>query len=730
MDDAPSAIAEQTRFRLPFRYTLLSVFLTVLAASTFAVGWSMHRVASYTARDLSDQVLEQASLRIEQNVQSFLEKARLVASANRNLLLNRDLEHLDLFQLGQSYYEQIREYENFSYILMGREDGSTTSATRKRDGTVSFNVLARNPDQSVTGGDFVYKDGQRVKIGDYYKNTEGGPYDPRTRPWYLAARQAMRPVWTDSYVFINAPPHDPETVGLSYCVPFIDRAGRFLGAGTVDFDSLFICKFLQQLKLGENGLAFLVEYPREGSPRMIAHPDPSNLLQLTQTPDSKRKVELLPLSRVPDARVRALVGVLPPVGELTGGSDFRRLDFTLSGEDFFAACKPIGGMRGELYPRWLVCVVVPRRNFMQGVDAMATRSFFVALLCFLVAVLACMVVANRISRPLRQLVDDTRRISKFHLDKAEDNGSFILEIDQLDQSIEEMKAGLRSFQKYVPADLVRSLIESGQEARLGGEQRVMTVFFSDLKNFTTISEQLEPKQLVAQLGEYMAVMTEVIASCNGTLDKYIGDSLMAFWGAPQYQDAHAYQACLAAVRCQEAIKVLHRQWTAAGKPLFSQRIGISTGGIIVGNMGSEKRMNYTVLGDDVNLASRLESLNKFYGTDIIISGRTFYKAEELLVTRPLDRVAVKGKAIGLLVYELIGVRGEVPESLVHSAKVYAAALEAYFKRDWDEAEKGFQTFLNDRPDDLASTRLLERIALFRQEPPPADWTGIFAMTEK
>ena len=219
-----------------------------------------------------------------------------------------------------------------------------------------------------------------------------------------------------------------------------------------------------------------------------------------------------------------------------------------------------------------------------------------------------------------------------------------------------MKAGLRSFQKYVPADLVRALLASGAEARLGGERKVLTVLFSDIAGFTGLAEKLDPEKLVDILAEYLEVMSQEIAETGGTVDKYIGDAIMAFWGAPRELPDHSVAACVAAMRMQERLLELREHAEQAGAPPLHMRTGIHSGELIVGNIGSESRLSYTAMGDTVNLSSRLEGLNSFYGTAVLISEATFKAAEQEIVARPLERVSVKGRSKGTLVYELLGLR--------------------------------------------------------------------------
>ncbi len=288
-----------------------------------------------------------------------------------------------------------------------------------------------------------------------------------------------------------------------------------------------------------------------------------------------------------------------------------------------------------------------------------------------------------------------------------------------------MKTGLRSFQKYVPADLVRLLIESGQEAELGGTRRELTVYFSDLVGFTSISEKLDPDTLVDLLSHYLDAMTGEILGNDGTVDKFIGDAIMAFWGAPRPHDNHPLAACRTALRNQAQLATLRAEWQRAGLPPLEARIGLHTGPATVGNFGSPNRLDYTAIGDTVNIASRLEGLNRIYGTSILISDATRAAVEGKMITRPIDRVAVKGRDQGILIHELIAEADSLPATDLAWIDHYADALERYFAADWTAARDGFDTVLRAKPADPAAQLLRERCQTYSANPPTGAWHGIF-----
>jgi adenylate cyclase len=293
-----------------------------------------------------------------------------------------------------------------------------------------------------------------------------------------------------------------------------------------------------------------------------------------------------------------------------------------------------------------------------------------------------------------------------------------------------MKTSLRSFGRYVPVDLVREVIASGKEARLGGETRELTLFFSDIAGFTRISERVAPDVLVEQLGEYLEVMSGVVRAEGGTIDKYIGDGIVAFFNAPRLLAAHSAAACRAALAAQAALLDLQTRWVAAGQAAFPTRIGLNMGEVLVGNIGTPERFAYTAIGDAMNLASRLEGLNKTYGTEILASESVRTATKAGFEWRRLDRVAVVGRQQGTPVFELLGVAGRLPRGLLQARDCYEAALDAYFSGRFDEAAAGFTDAGQMRPGDHAADMMARRARGLAENPPNSNWDGVFISLQK
>ncbi|MGB5874092.1 MAG: adenylate/guanylate cyclase domain-containing protein [Bacteroidota bacterium] len=287
------------------------------------------------------------------------------------------------------------------------------------------------------------------------------------------------------------------------------------------------------------------------------------------------------------------------------------------------------------------------------------------------------------------------------------------------------------FSTYLNPSVVEELLAHPEKLVLGGKREELTVLFSDIQGFTSISQDMPPEELVSLLNEYLSVMSEIVFRHRGTLDKYEGDAVMAFWGAPVPQKDHPFRACLSALEMQNAVKEINESWQQQGKPRIRIRVGINTGEMVVGNLGGIGKFDYTVIGDSVNLASRLEGANKEYGTGIMVSHRTYELVKERILGRQLDRIAVKGRSEPVTTFELLQpVEGEIDVRLRQFLWNFESGLESYFAQEWDKAELSFNNSLQIQPDDRPTQVHLKRIQEFRLNPPPSDWDGVFVMTQK
>jgi adenylate cyclase len=582
----------------------------------------------------------------------------------------------------------------FTWVSYSDERGSFTGAERLPDGALLVNRSRIVDGKTVLDEHDVLADRTyrlRRHSDDYH-------YDPRTRPWYQQAVARQRRTWTDPYIF-----YGENIPGITCAAPVYDAHGVLRGVVTADFGLDSLSAFARTLRISPHAEVFV--YTERGA--VVAHPTAPLVL------------------REPALRLADRAEIADPVARAFFGAAGRG-SFAIGDTDYLAAALPFSPDADLV---WNVAIVAPEADFMGDLQRANRNNLAIAAAIVLLALAVAMTFARHVARPLMFLAREMDRVGRFELDGDDPESSVYAEISRMNRTLAAMRRGLTSFAAYVPRELVRAVLASGQRAELGGTTKCMTVFFSDLAGFTTLSESMRPDELVEMLGGYFEEMSRVISGHRGTIDKFIGDAIMAFWNAPADESEHAALACEAALDCQAKLAAMKRADPALGG--LSARIGVATGDVLVGNIGSPHRMNYTVMGDTANLASRLEGLGKRYGTAILVSEACYLAARGRVVMRAIDVVAVKGKRIGTRIYEPLCRRSD-PEAAQADelARASFAALDAYLARRFDEAAEGYRALLVMRPGDAAFSEMLARAVRFRAAPPPEEWDGSFVATEK
>ena len=414
--------------------------------------------------------------------------------------------------------------------------------------------------------------------------------------------------------------------------------------------------------------------------------------------------------------------------ELLRELDDRRDDFD----------RKIEAARSEMH-RLAGAAIVGTRAYQQHVVRIGLVLLAIAALLGITVAAA---VTLGLVRPVRRLLAGTAAVEGGALDTVVPITSRD-EIGRLTQSFNSMVGELRvkaqireTFGKYVDPRIVAGLIDRPELTDPKGSRREMTILFCDMKDFTTFSEGMTPAALVTVLNRYLSVMSDPVRRHNGIIDKYIGDAIMAFWGPPfTGADEQARLACLAALDQLAGLAAFRAELPdliglKRGFPEIDMRIGIATGDVVVGSIGSEQTRNYTVIGDTVNLASRLEGTNKTYGTRVLISEATDHLAGDTVETREIDSVLVVGKTEPQRIFELLGRRGEVASDRLALRDAYVDALDAYRRGAWEEARTGFEACLAIYPCDPPSKVFLGRIAQFRATAPCTSWDGVWSLVEK
>ncbi len=683
----------------------LSLAVVVALLVTFTGGWiswwnyrSGRANANTTAGNLFDQVAHE----IAGEAGAFLLRAPPAAETLRGIGA-LDPPSVTSDQLAHRLLAALAANPQFSWISYSDVTGTFTGAYHPAAGAVRV-----NQSHVVEGGGDAILDEHDVAADGTWtqgKHDDHSHYDPRKRPFFELATRMRKPAWTQPYAFAMPAKADlspgDRVPGITFADPLLARDGSVHGVVTIDFDLQELSRLVAKLDVSEHGRAVILAE----DDTVIAHP-----------------TEALVAPGGDGALVKAQALADPALRALVAGGTARD-NFDVDGVPYLARDEIVPLPGG---PSWRVLVYAPESDFTGALNARVVSSLIVSLVGLVLAVVLAWLLAHRVSDPLIRIASEMTAAGDFRLGEVgTPRHSWFREIQMMIDALAKMKGGLRSFARYVPRDLVRAVLASGQDASLSGEVRQLTVYFSDLAGFTTLAEGKAPDELVHFLGEYLDDMSTIIADERGTVDKYLGDGIMAFWGAPSPLGDHAARACAAALRCQKRLA----EYAARGTPLHT-RIGVATGDVLVGNIGSTERMNYTVMGDTANLASRLESLNKQLGTSLMISEPTFEAARAAIVARPLDVVAVKGKSRGVRVYELLAMASDHDAAAEALAADAEAALDAYLARDFAAAIAAYDRILARTPGDQPAATLRARAAAFAETPPPPAWTGITIAKEK
>ena len=343
--------------------------------------------------------------------------------------------------------------------------------------------------------------------------------------------------------------------------------------------------------------------------------------------------------------------------------------------------------------------------------------------------------AQRISGPLQAISKDMNRVSRLVFKENQAKSSNTIEVQDMQNAFYKMKNAIQSFSKYVPREIVLNMTLHQKMAKLGVVPRTITIFFSDIAGFTSICETLQPNEILKMLSEYFTLMTEVIIDHEGILLEFIGDAILAIWNAPYDIPNHAVACLMATLKMQKALKSLNERWAKIDIPNVSIRCAIHTDEVFVGNLGAPDRMKYGVMGDGVNLASRLEELNKLYGTKHLISDKTYNSlgVKEQFVLRHIDKVVVKGRSKATDLYEIICVRGEqISESHKEFIRIYSEGMVLYFNREFALAKTKFDEARETKESkiDLSCDLLGSRCANYISNPPPQAWDGASILLSK
>ncbi|GMO22730.1 MAG: adenylate/guanylate cyclase domain-containing protein [Termitinemataceae bacterium] len=712
------------RFRVSQGIIFLNVFFIVLSASVILL--SMGHSSIKNARILSESLIDEIQNSIDNRTRTFFQTAEVLnqdmAFLIREYFKSPVKSEYDQRNIYTYFDEVMRNYHQCKMIYYADDDGNMIMNDRMLDGTVSRYYVTNDGITINNRWEHI----NTANYGEFPTVSESARtgWDPRTRYWYKSAVAKKEKIWTPVYIL------DADNVpGFTCSIPIFRTDGSVLGVTSIDITAVDLSRFLGTMEPTPNAKIFIID----DSKQLVA-------FQAKNDSDLHGFVEEIVDRRGNKSyRLKTVDSFLGPtevyiLNELINTHE--HIDEILHDkEDLQTISYNNKTYRAELFPLSTgngldLCIIIPESDLLGDAQKsiVSVTLFSIALLILIIIISA--LLSGAIAKPLQNLSSEMAKIQRFELDSDLSISTPLIEISEMQASFKGMQQGLKNFKHYVPSDLVAQLIDEKVEAKIGGEKRCLTMFFSDIAGFTSISEKTDPDKLVDALCTYFETVSKIILDQKGTIDKYIGDSVMAFWGAPSLIENHAELACRSAVQIQWILHAIFRKWENTGKLPFHTRIGLNTGEVLVGNMGYDERLNYTVIGDHVNLASRLEGANKVYGTNVLASGSTYEQCKNSFEFRHIDRIAVVGRSEGVDIYELHSEKDDISKPMIQVFKQYEIGLQYYFERNWNEAVKCFDSVLKSLPADTPSQMMRSRCVQYSVNPPDDDWLGVYTLSSK
>ncbi|MCY2971645.1 MAG: adenylate/guanylate cyclase domain-containing protein [Planctomycetota bacterium] len=705
---------------------VLAVFTIGITLTLFSLG-----VTLWQTRALIQSVLKTNADSIKEKIEFMMHgvevDAKMYASLFQKLFNAGGDQKKDLLLFVMENLKSNKEYDGFAYF-----DAKTGVMFRLiKDKDQNLLVVEVKPKGNGIFTTTVYKDYLMTNQAEI--DNDPNQIDPRTFSFFSEMKENNKARWVHSRKAKSIKYLEKSSPFLSYALPLNDSQGELMGLISLDVGVIQLEELLGEITNQKSnfselyeGVPFVIEKRNDDELLVIGYPHKHDEEEFPRSIGKNDYSGYLFLAdQHPDLRIQTFTKLVQ--SEKNAGNDIFNQEVTsiesatdINGKIWVYSWSEI--KPGEK-PDWVVGVCVSRKAV--SADSIFTgRLVFLSLIGMIIIMIPIGIKNGKsIGEPLEKMAADVVKIGRGDISFSDNPKSRYTEIIQLTDGIEKMKSGLLSFRKYIPYKVVNQVLASRKTAEPFAEKKELTLFFSDLENFTTISESLEPDKLVKLIGDHLAMCTNIIQSLDGTVDKYIGDSVMAFWNAPEDCENHELKACQAALACQEQMVLFNERNKAEGLPHLKMRIGISTGTVFVGNIGSDDRLNYTAVGDTVNLASRLEGTNKTYKTWILISDKTQVGTRGQILTRPVDKVAVKGKANAILIHEVLGRKENETPELRQIIDLTMLGFEHYLAMRFQQAKDCFTQILDINKEDHLALFYIERCKGFLVFPPPSNWDG-------
>ena len=678
---------------MSFRSLLLALILGLILFSTGTMAWLAVSAGRETVPKLIDGQIDVTLDAVTGEIEALFDPSDRLLQSLSNRIKEGTLPTDDPRALARNLAEAIQFEHEIAWIGFGYPDGRFAGAWADKEKVGITLATPNNPLEE-------WKLDTKGALTPVHRPKIDGTYDSRKRIWYQKAKDRPDMIWTDPYIFLD------KNHGISAAQAVYDSAHRLVGILTVDFLLDDMGGYLERMRRKFSSDTLV------STDTLVLTTD-GHVLASASSPAVPGVVKIVK-ERLRDLNKRK---------EIKFGRDPSPVwKIASDGEQYLV------GIRADRIPGGLdfvSVVIVDRKEAFGSVDRILQKSFWIACTAFFVSLVAGVVLAGWIANPLKLLAHEVSRIGNFDLEPRKPPQSSIREVRVLSEAVVRMRSSLESFSHYVPVDLVRDLVRGGRVAALGGERREVSLLFSDLTDFTSYAEQVPPEMAYETLTLYFEGFGKSIELQGGVIDKFLGDGIMALFNAPETLKMHPAAACRAAL---EGNSRVHAQKLPGTRQSFRVRVGLHCGEALLGNVGTISRFSYTAIGDCVNLCSRLEGLNKVYGTSIIASAAIHKSAgDQDFLWRYLDRVVVVGRKEPLDIFELLSLKTEATAAQLHIAEVYPAALNACHQRSFKQAKTLLEPIAQT---DSASDRLLRIIHEFIKTPVDESWNGVFDHHEK
>jgi len=657
--------------RFPLKVILIFPFVLQLLTVVAVMGYLSFNSGQKSVNEVATDLRNEITARIEQHLKTYLNIAHFVNQMNANALRLGQLDITKPVAVQRYFWQQLQQLDIVSYISFSSAQGQYIGVERRENRNIEMSKKKADEFYLYTEeAEHLANDkGEQEKLTKIIKN-----YDPRERPWYKSTISANKPIWSDIYALT-----DPENLSLAVTQtlsanqPYYDDEGTFQGVLGTDIFLSQIREFLSTLKIGKTGETFIMEH----SGLIVASSTTENPYKIN--PDNPEEVLRLKVYESKKPLIRETAEYLrEQFGDLSTITKSEQLSFKLEGEQQLLQVKPYHDERGI---DWLIVVIVPESDFMARIHTNTQVTILLFVLTLLIAILVGIFTAKWVIVPIVDLKIAASKLSsgkweqRLPTERTDEIGALAkafewmaLQLKELFENLEQKVAERTEqlkrknelirqvFGRYLSDEVVDTLLESDEGLSLGGERREITMLTSDIRGFTAQSNTLPPEQVIKIINFYLSAMTEIITKYQGVINEIMGDGILVFFGAPILRDNDPERALACAIEMQLMMDKINKQITDWGFSPLEMGIGINTGDVVVGNIGSEKRTKYSALGNEVNLTYRIESYS--IGGQIFVSKSTLDKIGDIVQIRSEMQVKPKGIKQVIAIYEVEGIGGK------------------------------------------------------------------------